>query len=172
MKKLLIPLILLLVGVGGGVGAGLFLVPPAKPDAIASAPCGELETDHIASDSDGDPHDDNHTVDVSAFEYAKLNNQFIVPVVKDGSVKALVVLALSVEVTTGQKDAVFLAEPRLRDSFLQAMFDHANIGGFDGNFTSATTMRPLREELSRRGKKILPKIINDVLIVDIVRQDS
>ena len=28
MKKLLIPLILLFVGVGGGVGAGLFLFPP------------------------------------------------------------------------------------------------------------------------------------------------
>ena len=28
MKALLIPLVLLIVGVGGGVGAGLFLAPP------------------------------------------------------------------------------------------------------------------------------------------------
>lgn len=170
MKKILIPLILLLAGVGGGVGAGLALVP-AKPE-LASAepgPCGDTDAEHGATD---DEHADGHGAAIGDSEYAKLNNQFIVPVVRDGAVKSLIVIALSIEVKAGQKEAVFLAEPKLRDAFLQAMFDHANIGGFDGNFTSATNMRPLREELGRRGQRILPDIISDVLIVDIVRQDS
>ena len=64
-------------------------------------------------------------------EYVKLSNQFVVPVVKGKTVVSLVVLSLSLEVPEGQKDAVFRREPKLRDSFLQVLFDHANIGGFD-----------------------------------------
>ena len=93
------------------------------------------------------------------------------PIVEDGVVSAMVVLALSIEVEPGKKESVFLAEPKLRDAFLQAMFDHANIGGFSGNFTSAQSLRPLREDLVRRAKQIIPSIAKDVLIMDIVRQD-
>lgn len=166
MKKLLLPVILLLLGVGSGVGAGLFLAPPVAPETeMATNPCGD-PTEHVATD-DVDHNDE----DTSTNEYAKLSNQFIVPIVDDGLVSALVVLSLSVEVTAGNKDYVYLAEPKLRDGFLQAMFDHANIGGFSGNFTSAQNLRPLREDLSRLAKKIVPGIAKDVLIVDIVRQD-
>ena len=166
MKKLLLPVILLVLGVGAGVGAGLFLAPPAAPETdMAANPCGDL-TEHVAS-NDVDLAEE----DASANEYAKLSNQFIVPIVDDGLVSALVVLSLSVEVSAGNKDIVYLAEPKLRDGFLQAMFDHANIGGFSGNFTSAQNLRPLREDLSRLAKTIVPGIAKDVLIVDIVRQD-
>lgn len=171
MKKLLLPIGLLIVGVGGGVGAGLALVP-ANDQTADLGPCGELPTQDPATDH---KHTDASTAkkgDASAYEYAKLSNQFVVPVVRDGSVSALVVLALNLEVEPGSKETVFLAEPKLRDDFLQAMFDHANIGGFDGNFTSSTNMRPLREELTRRAQAALPGVIHDVLIVDIVRQDS
>lgn len=171
MKKILLPLVLLLVGVGGGVGAGLFLLPDeADPtETLATNPCGEAPQDGrampvsaAAVDNHGDP---------VVNEYAKLNNQFIIPIVDDGAVSSLVVIALSVEVGPGQKDNVFLAEPKLRDAFLQAMFVHANIGGFSGNFTSAQNLRPLREDLVRRAKSIIPGIAKDVLIMDIVRQD-
>ncbi len=166
MKKILLPLILLLLGVGGGVGAGLMLAPPPPEETALSGPCGDVDT-HMAAAA---PPPEEEPLE--AYEYAKLGNQFVVPVVRDGTVNSLVVIALSIEVDPGSKEIVFLAEPKLRDEFLQAMFDHANIGGFDGNFTSSTNMRPLREELSRRGRSILPGTIHDVLIVDIVRQDS
>mgnify|MGYP003675768341 FL=1 len=171
MKKLFLPLILLLIGVGGGVGAGLFLLPnePGSDGNDVAVACAEPSSpDHIQKtdvavvDSKGDP---------IINEFAKLNNQFIVPIVEDGVVSAMVVLALSIEVEPGKKESVFLAEPKLRDAFLQAMFDHANIGGFSGNFTSAQNLRPLREDLMRRAKQIIPGIAKDVLIMDIVRQD-
>lgn len=172
MKKLLLPLILLIFGVGAGVGAGLALTS-TEAEVAELGPCGDIDSEHSSEPGGHDDHakdDEDKTAD--AYEYAKLGNQFVVPVVKDGQVEALVVVALSIEVTPGAKDVVFLAEPKLRDDFLQAMFDHANIGGFDGNFTSSANMRPLREELTRRGKMILPDVIHDVLIVDIVRQDN
>ncbi len=171
MKKILLPLILLLIGVGGGVGAGLFLLPEeAEPtETLAANPCGEAPQDSAAKPTHDVAVDDHGDPVIN--EYAKLNNQFIIPIVDDGAVSSLVVIALSIEVGPGQKDAVFLAEPKLRDAFLQAMFDHANIGGFSGNFTSAQNLRPLREDLVRRAKSIIPNMAKDVLIMDIVRQD-
>lgn len=177
MKKILLPLILLCIGIGSGVGAGLFLISPEPEiDLAAQNPCGDVDPSLQTVDSD---HSETKVaVELDAEgnpivnEYAKLNNQFVIPIVEEGLVNSLVVMALSIEVPPGQKEAVFLAEPKLRDAFLQAMFDHANVGGFSGNFTSAQTLRPLREDLSRRAKAILPAIAKDVLILDIVRQDG
>ncbi|WP_296426011.1 flagellar basal body-associated FliL family protein [Yoonia sp.] len=167
MKRLLLPLLLLLIGIGSGVGAGLFLKPGPNEDMLAEGdPCG----DPIATDG--------HVTDAEAVEitqereYVKLNNQFVIPVVKDGAVEALVVMSLNLEVTIGSQAAVFAVEPKLRDAFLQVMFDHANIGGFSGNFTNGTTMRALRNELLRNARRIAGVQVTDVLIVDIVRQDS
>ena len=171
MKKILLPLILLLIGVGGGVGAGLFLLPEkVEPtEMLATNPCGEAPQ-NTHSEPAQDVIVDDHG-DPVVNEYAKLNNQFIIPIVEDGTVRSLVVIALNIEVSPGQTEAVYLAEPKLRDAFLQSMFDHANIGGFSGNFTSAQNLRPLREDLMRRAKSIIPNIAKDVLIMDIVRQD-
>ena len=104
-------------------------------------------------------------------EYVKLNNQFVVPVVKNERVSALVVLSLSVEVKAGTTQDIFSHEPKLRDVFLQALFDHANIGGFEGEFTGAGRMDLLRQSLREIAQREFPEKIYDILISDIVRQD-
>lgn len=177
MTKLLIPLILLIVGVGGGVGAGLFLAPPPEePETMAVGPCGDLPPDaHGAADDHAAPAEHVAEDDEDAeptHEYVKLNNQFIVPVVEDGKVSSLVVMSLSVEVPVGISDSIFAAEPKLRDGFLEVMFNHANIGGFSGNFTSSANMRVLREELLRSAQAAVGSRVSDVLIIDFVRQDA
>ena len=102
----------------------------------------------------------------------RLNNQFIVPIVRDGTVRSLVILSLSVEVDLGNTELVFSQEPRLRDSFLQVLFAHANAGGFDGGFTQAIAMDPLRVGLRDAATQVLGAIARDVLIIDITRQDA
>lgn len=170
MMKLLIPLILMLIGTGGGVAAGFFLRSEPEPEAPAMAdgnPCGDLAADAAAEDEI-----DAELPAPEDVEYAKLNNQFIVPIVTEGRINSMVVISLSIEVPTGQKEPIFAAEPRLRDAFLQVFFNHANIGGFSGNYTSSTNMRMLREELLRAARRIAGPVANDVLILDIVRQDT
>lgn len=163
MKAILLPLIMMCIGVGTGVGAGFFL----KPEPVANTPVDGGDPPEVEQvDAPTLPDADAER------EYAKLNNQFVIPVLEDGLVAALVVMSLNLEVTVGSRTAVFSAEPKLRDRFLQVMFDHANTGGFSGNFTRGTKMRALRNELLRAAKDVIGERVTDVLVIDIVRQDS
>ncbi|MEM7519466.1 MAG: flagellar basal body-associated FliL family protein [Pseudomonadota bacterium] len=175
MLAKILPIVLLLVGSGAGVGAGMFLRPPPEPmDAALKAPGEEGEKDGVAKGEDA-KKDDAEAKDAETSEeldYVKMNNQFVVPVVKSDEVAAMVVMSLSLEVTNGASELIFRMEPKLRDSFLQVLFDHANIGGFDGAFTNANNMAVLRGALREAGQQALKAdTIKDVLILEIARQD-
>lgn len=167
MKKILLPLFLLALGVGGGVGAGLVL--STEPELIAEDPCGDSRS--TLADLAATASQPSEPAPLDTREYARMNNQFVVPVVFNERVASLIVMSLSIEVEVGGREAVFAHEPRLRDAFLQVMFDHANMGGFSGAFTASANMRLLREALKNAADSVMNGHITDVLIVDIVRQD-
>ncbi|WP_247743720.1 flagellar basal body-associated protein FliL [Shimia sp. R9_3] len=104
-------------------------------------------------------------------EYVELVDQFIIPVVNDSSVTSLILITLTLEVDSGATERVFQAEPRIRGALLQAMFDHANIGGFNGAFTNSSKLEPLRQTFVEVAQKVYGDEISDVLIVQITRQD-
>ncbi|WP_372612832.1 flagellar basal body-associated protein FliL [Aquicoccus sp.] len=162
MLKTLIPLLLLMIGTGAGIGGGLYMrpVPPTDPPAedTADAP-PERKVGH--EDGAGPEQD-----------YIKLNNQFIVPLVEGERVTSLVVLTLGVEIPSGQRERLYMMEPKVRDVFLQELFAHANRGGFRGAFTSAGNLGNLRNSLREAARNALGDLITDILIVDIVRQDN
>lgn len=174
--RFILPVLLALIGLGGGVGAALFMAPkePAAADVALECTCPPVDANApeqprpIAklAPPGGEENED------PAFDYVKLNNQFVVPVVKEGRVAALVAMSLSVEVKAGGREAVFTREPKLRDTFLQVLFEHANAGGFDGNFTTHTNMATLRRSLVLSARTILGDSVTDILIQDIARQDS
>ncbi|MCB2135229.1 MAG: flagellar basal body-associated FliL family protein [Rhodobacteraceae bacterium] len=167
MGKIL-PILLGLVGLGAGGGAGYMLRPPAE-DIAEMTSC----TDTDATGTHGQSLATVTTEpDAAAREYVKMNNQFVVPVVEDGHVAALVILSLNLEVALGTTEQVYAREPKLRDGFLQVLFDHANAGGFRGAFTQSNNMDVLRVALLETAQKSLGSTVSDVLIVDIVRQDS
>jgi hypothetical protein len=165
MIRILLPVLLLLLGMGGGIGAGLVLrSEPARDGTAAPTPPAEPETHP--------DHDETAPGPANGSEYVRLNNQFVVPIVRNGAVRSLVVMSLTLEIAAGNNQVVFDHEPRLRDAFLQVLFAHANAGGFDGTFTQAAAMAPLREALSEAAHQILGAIARDVLIVDLTRQDA
>lgn len=162
MKALIFPLILALLGLGAGAGAGVFLKPDLEGPNMAD--CGE-KSPEPAEDTDEAEEDPNR-------EYVKLNNQFIVPVVEDGLVASMVVLSLTLEAQPGGREVIYGREPKIRDAFLQVLFDHANAGGFSGNFTKDSKMETLSNALNSVANDMLDGIITDVFITDIVRQDT
>lgn len=162
MIRKLLPILLALIGLGAGVSGGLVFRPPHdSPDH------GTPGEDPAAMDGAVAPADPK-----SIPTYVKMNNQFVVPVVKEGRVAAMVVLSLSLEVETGMSEAVYEREPKLRDIFLQVLFDHANVGGFSGSFTDGSNLVVLRTSLKEAATTILGTTVKDVLITDIARQDS
>lgn len=165
----IIPLLLALLGLGAGVGGGVML-RPAPQDMAEASPCGDMST--AATDHAPQADDKTASDDAPPNEYVKLNNQFIVPIVEDGKVQSLVIMSISLEVEAGGTGTVFAIEPKLRDGFLQVLFDHANAGGFDGTFTNSNNMDVLRMALTEVAQKSLGRLVKDVLIIDIVRQDS
>lgn len=164
MKKLL-PILLIILGLGGGAGAGLMLRPAPPPPEMAAAPEeGAAETmPEEPAPPEEEPADR---------EYVKMNNQFIIPVILEEKIGALVVMSISLEVDIGGQAIVYAREPKLRDAFLQVMFDHANVGGFDGAFTNSNNLDILRAALFGVARKVLGPMVTDVLITDIARQDA
>ena len=154
MGKLL-PVLLALAGLGAGLGAGVVL-RPAPGETPAEA---EAAADHAPAEAE-------------APDYVKLNNQFIIPVIEGGRVASMVMLSLSLEVAAGHSGEIYAREPKLRDAFLQVLFDHANTGGFRGSFTDGSNLVLLRQALREKAVSVVGGIVTDVLITDIARQDS
>lgn len=169
MGKLL-PIILALVGIGAGVGLGIALRqdPTKTAQEDVSNECLQADRSHMAQITETVYENEDTSTER---EYVKLNNQFVVPVVTDDLVDALVVMSLSIEIDEGQAETVYSREPKLRDAFLQVLFDHANIGGFRGEFTNANNMDVLRGALTQTAQNILGEMVSGILITDIARQD-
>ncbi len=175
MRKLL-PVILALLGTAAGVGAGIMLSQPsdtheeAGHDAAGEAHADPVECVPVGKGAVPSGHASD--LPPEGREYVKLNNQFVVPVAGPDRVEALVVAALSIEVASGNAELVYSREPKLRDVLLQVFFDHANIGGFDGAFTTGARMATLRRNLLDAARPVLGDAVSDILITEIARQDS
>ena len=171
MLAKLLPIILIAVGTGAGLGAGLFLRPAPDPEIAKEMGAeGDAKADP-SKEAGAKPKKDDAEDLTAQREYVKLANQFVIPLVQSGRVDGLVVMSLSVEVEPGNRDAIFAREPKLRDSFLQVMFDHANIGGFRGSFTNASNLEVLRTGLRQVAVRDAGEFVTDVLILEIARQD-
>ncbi|MEY8841723.1 flagellar basal body-associated FliL family protein [Cribrihabitans sp. XS_ASV171] len=172
MKKL-VPILALLLGLGGGVGAGLVIGPKPADIAAEQEPAGHGSdaVDHAGGGHDTG-HDTSHDNAPRGSEYIKLSKQFVVPLVKHDRIAGMVTLGLSLETAPGVAENFFETEPKLRAAFLEVLFDHANMGGFEGAFTRPGNLDTLRTALLEAARRDLGPEIREVLIVDIARQDS
>lgn len=187
MIKKLFPIVLPVLGLGLGTGAGLFLKPDAASPTEASADAkaekdvaegegGATEGGGHAAAPEEKPTAEDHGSEAAGEdekpEFVKLTNQFIVPLLQEGRVVSLVILSLNLQVEAGKSEEVYALEPKLRDAFLQVLFDHANAGGFRGSFTDGSNLLYLRRALLERAQGLVGPVVTDVLISDIARQDS
>jgi len=157
MRRLL-PLLLPLLALAIGLGAGWVLRPaPADPVVSTAAP-------PPPPPANGRPP--------QGAEVLRLPAQFLIPLIGEGRVRAMVVMGLALELLPGHGVDLPRHEARLRAVFLQILFDHANTGGFDGVFTSGEQLQGLRRTLLDAARFELGSKVHDVLITELVRQES
>jgi flagellar basal body-associated protein FliL len=149
----LIPVILIVLGLGAGLGAGLMLRPAPEADSEGAEPVPPIPVP-----------------DPSAIALFEFDNHFMVPLVVDDRIASVIVIKVALEVSDAHRAMVVSHAPRLRDRLLQAMFDHANMGGFQGTFTANDNLGMLRRGLLEAAQATLgPEVIYGVLITDLLR---
>lgn len=196
MKKILMLLVPLLAFIGGAVGGDI--VNPSKGAKTAATspghetPPGNGQTDshdahgeaaaegHDAGNSDhasaeshatsGD-HGEG-TAGAGGLDWFKFPNQFFVPILRNGSATATMILSLTIEMPAASRAEIEGQEHRLRDALLNALLIQANTGGFDGNFTAEPTLERLRNALLVAAQGAAGQNVKRILIEDIARQDS
>ncbi|MDP4990714.1 MAG: flagellar basal body-associated protein FliL [Marivita lacus] len=107
-----------------------------------------------------------------SFEIVKLPSQFVVPVIMDNRVRAMVILTVALEVEVGQGDRVRALEPKLRDEFLAELFSLAALDGFKDEMISRKTLELVKRALSVRSSEVLGLQNVNVLVTDMARQDA
>lgn len=150
----LIPAVVILAALAGGAGVGHVLRPaPAdvSEEAVEAAPSA------APSETNG-----GNTV--------ALDDPFIVPVLRDGQVWSHVILTLGVSSDVTSKEDIALREPLLRDGFMEALFLHGSLGGFEGDFTEPQAMIRLRRRLDDMAARSLGDPKARALIVSMARQ--
>ncbi|ARO15412.1 hypothetical protein BVG79_02072 [Ketogulonicigenium robustum] len=152
MKKLIIPVALLILGTASGIGAGIMTARP---------------TTHTASDDSAPPS----PAPAEATTYVPLDEAFVVPILRNGATTSIVVMSLGLEILPADAPKVAPMTPKLRDQFLQVLYDHANTGGFDGMFTAPDVMRQLRNRLRAAASETIGAGVRDILVTDLSRQD-
>ncbi len=168
MKKLL-PILVILFSLGGGLAAGFILRAPAEEENTCAEDDAECEANVAEKPEPAKPV--ARSAPPGTTDFAKLDKQFVVPIVRGERVRALIVAEMAIEVEKGQVEVVDQVEPKLKDAFLRVLFTHAHSGGFDGEFTAEYALDDLRARLFEEAHAILGDIAKDVLITEIVRQD-
>ncbi len=184
MKKILMMLVPLLAFVAGAVGGDM--LHAGKPATEAATHDGEAaeppEAGHESAElpreeaetSAGDGH--GGTVEGAegdaASDWFKFPTQFFVPILRNGTPTAIMVLSLTVEMPAKARPEIEAQEHRLRDALLNALMIEANTGGFDGNFTADPAQQRLRASLLAAAQKAAGGNIQRILIEDIGRQEQ
>ena len=166
MLKYVFPILALVLGLASGGTAAVFL--SKSDDSAASEALGASPTDQtVAKGTAEDAQQES-----GSLEIVKLPSQFVVPVIIDTRVRAMVILTVALEVEAGRGDLVRSLEPKLRDEFLSELFGLAALDGFNDEIITRQTLELVKRALSQRSKDVLGVQNVNVLITDMARQDT
>ncbi len=149
MKKLLLPILFLLV-IGGAVFGGGYM---------------KHEKDMKTKKKE--------SVDFTEkkFNYVKLDKPLIIPIFHNGKTSAILVAELWLEMEEEFQDGIYEKQPRIRDEFLQIFYRYAAEGQFDDKILTPKVQARLRKNLTEGARKYLGKSVRAVLLNDLQRQE-
>ena len=187
MQKLF-PIIIILVAALIGGGGGYFLKLQAAqgahdPDAQAD---GEESSAADHGDSDETAADDGHEkkaakkkpghggghgeASKSGSTFMRFGRQFVVPVIKQGKPKSMVILDINIEIDSSMEEIVYTFEPRLRDALLARLLQLAGEGMLPQMLEDNDKMEQTKLALLETSRSIIGDGALSVLILDIGMQ--
>ncbi len=158
MLRRIILLVLPVLALIAGAFAGEALRPPPEPTTV------DQPDDDPSSTPTERPVNENPA-------WMSFANQFFVPVMRNGNMRALMILTLSLETSNDGLTTLQSQEHRLRDAILRQLLIESNTGAFDGNYTAEPNLRRLREALLQVAQAAGGDLVHAVLIQDIARQE-
>ncbi|MEO1322133.1 MAG: flagellar basal body-associated FliL family protein [Pseudomonadota bacterium] len=176
--KLVITSIVAVIFIAAGSFAGVMLKPAtevsASPVAGAEA-AGEYGAEKggdYAADKKakkGDKYDKPASSGDSA--YYKFSREFVVPIMRGGQVKSLVILHISLETDPETSDSLFTEEPKLRDNIMTTLIELSNDGRTLEELTNVNNYETIRSMILMNLNDAISDGIKNVLIVDVAKQD-
>lgn len=177
MKKFLLPVILVLMGIGGGAFVGTTMKPETEEkSAEAKGDALDKEDSHNKQKSNTTSHRlETAALDIKGpredVDYVDLPKQFVIPLVNAEGKRSLIVLQLQIEIDKDKAELAEIHAPKLRDAFLRTLLELSDTGAFENSVTSRATLEDVRYELKRAAQNILGKSVHGVLIEQLMRQD-
>jgi hypothetical protein len=134
------------LAVGGGAGSYWYMAPAG--DAAASL----LRSEHHA--------------------FIDMERKFVVPLVRGNRVRSLVVVDLRLEVRSAAETRAQELKPKIRDLFLDTLYEMAVAGAFDGDLYSNNVQGEMRTRLLEDAMQVLQDDATAILIGELLRQDQ
>lgn len=103
--------------------------------------------------------------------YYKFTREFVVPIIRNGKVSSLVILNLNLEADAEISQKLFEMEPKLRDNIMTTLITLSNDGTTFESMTSVENYETIRSMVLQNLKSVIASGINNVLIVDLAKQD-
>ncbi|MEP6342134.1 MAG: hypothetical protein ABJ275_02380 [Maricaulaceae bacterium] len=110
--------------------------------------------------------------DSDALSFYKFKRQFVVPVMTQGKIEALVIMNLSLELNSDAPDNIYTLEPKFRDALTRELLTLSNKGVFGENLTSVESYEDVRSTLLSAVKSVTIEGVQDILILDVARQEQ
>lgn len=163
MLAKLLPVIVIAVGAAVGGGGGYF----AKT-MTASAPTKTTDSGDEHGGKEKKKKKGSHGEEAAgATSFMKFSRQFVVPVVRQGRPKSMVILDINLEVDNSLNESVYVLEPRLRDAILSKLLVLASQGMLPQMLEDQEKMETTKAALLETSQEIIGDAALSVLILDL-----
>ena len=164
LQKLLPVIVIVIAGVVGG-GGGFFAKSMMSGGGDKEAAHEEDSEGHgKEKKKKGGGHGEEDTGSTS---YMKFSRQFVVPVVRRGKPKSMVILDINIEVDNSQGESVYSLEPRLRDAILTRLLALAGEDMLPQMLEDVDKMEMMKAALLETSREIMGDAALNVLILDL-----
>ena len=173
--KLVLTSLVAVIFIALGSFAGVVLKSPAPAAASATVETGDDDHAEDKHEAKADDHGKAHKSDKSSASgdsaYYKFSREFVVPVMRDGQVKSLVILHISLETDSATSEKLFSEEPKLRDNIMTTLIGLSNDGRTLEQPTDINNYETIRSMVLMNLKDSVSDGIRNVLIVDVGKQN-